>query len=71
MRRTAAPGLLDATTSLRAFTELPLAAPDARLLDASVGKVRDLPDPETWAVTLETGAGYILEDALADAFADP
>ncbi len=63
--------MLGATRSLRAFTELPLAAPDAAMLGASVSKVRDLPDPDTWAVNLQKGADYILEDALADALADP
>ncbi len=63
--------MLGATTSLRAFNELPIAAPDAELIDASISKVRDLPDPQTWAVNLQKGAGYILDDALADALADP
>lgn len=63
--------MLGATTSLRAFNESPIPAPDAELLDASISKVRDLPDPQTWAANLQKGAGYLLGDALADALADP
>ncbi|MDQ4038713.1 MAG: tetratricopeptide repeat protein [Actinomycetota bacterium] len=59
--------LLGATTALRRFVELPLAAPDAEMLEASIGKVRDLPDAQTWQANLEAGSDYSLEAALADA----
>lgn len=57
--------LLGATTALRLSAELPIAAPDAAMLELSISKVRDLPDLDTWRVNQRVGAGYSVQEALA------
>jgi predicted ATPase/class 3 adenylate cyclase len=58
--------LLGAAEELRRRAELPILLPDAALLEASVKKVRDHPDPETWAANRELGRGYTADDAIAE-----
>ncbi len=62
--------LLGATTALRGSAEIPIAAADAALLEKSISKVRDLPDPEAWEANVRTGSGLSLADALAQALRD-
>ncbi|MBA3338687.1 MAG: tetratricopeptide repeat protein [Geodermatophilaceae bacterium] len=59
--------LLGVSKALRASAELPISAPDAAMVEASVSKVRDLPDPEIWRANLGAGASYSLQEALATA----
>ena len=58
--------LLGASEELRRRAELPILLPDAALLEASVKKVRDRPDPETWAANMPLGRGYTADDAIAE-----
>lgn len=62
--------LLGAITALRESSELPIAAPDAAMLEAAISKVRDLPDTATWQDNLRIGSDYSLDDGLADALRD-
>jgi tetratricopeptide (TPR) repeat protein len=59
--------LFAATSAMRESAELPRAAPDAELLDASIRKVRDPSDPQVWTADVRTGSVFSLADALADA----
>ena len=59
--------LFGVTTALRRSAEIPIAAPDAVLLERSISKVRDLPDANTWAANVATGSKFSLHDALAEA----
>ena len=61
--------LLGASEELRLRAELPILLPDAALLEASVKKVRDRPDPETWAANVSLGTGYTVDDAIAEGVA--
>jgi tetratricopeptide (TPR) repeat protein len=61
--------LLGAAEELRLRAELPIQVPDATLLEASVKKVRDRPDPSTWAANVELGRGYTVDDAIGEAVA--
>jgi hypothetical protein len=58
--------LLGASEELRVRAELPILLPDAALLEASVKKVRDRPDPQTWADNVELGHGYTADEAIAE-----
>ncbi|CAN5320221.1 hypothetical protein BH20ACT5_BH20ACT5_16380 [soil metagenome] len=62
--------LLGATGALRESAELPMAAPDAVMLERSISKVRDLPDARTWSHNLATGSAYSMSEALAEALRD-
>jgi predicted ATPase/class 3 adenylate cyclase len=66
---TRAARLLGASEELRRRAELPIQVPDAVLLEASVQKVRNRPDPETWAANVEVGRGYTVDDAIAEGVA--
>jgi len=59
--------LLGASSAMRRSAELPMATPDLTLLEASISKVRDLPDAQAWQANLRIGSQCSLEDALADA----
>ena len=59
--------LFGVTTALRRSAEIPIAAPDAVLLERSISKVRDLSDANTWAANVATGSKFSLHDALAEA----
>ncbi len=61
--------LLGATTASRRSAQLPMAAPDAAMLEASIGKVRDRADADTWAANVATGSTFLLAEALDDALA--
>lgn len=62
--------LLGATNRLRAAAELPISAPDAATVEASIRKVRHLPDPETWSSNVREGSAYTLQEALTESLAD-
>ena len=59
--------LLGAMEAMRAQAELPLPPPDAAWLESVTAPVRDATDPAVWRQDVATGAGYSVEDALADA----
>lgn len=67
--RTARP--LGATRSMRAEAELPIADPDAVALQRAVDKVRLQTDADLWQRDLVLGAGYSVEDALAETLNAP
>ncbi len=65
-----APGaarMLGAAQAMRTKADLPIAAPDAAMLEQSIGKVRSQPDTRTWDINRDVGAGYSVDDALSDA----
>jgi predicted ATPase/class 3 adenylate cyclase len=57
--------LLGASQEWRVRAELPIQIPDEILLEASVKKVRDQPDPETWEANVAIGRTYSVDDAIA------
>jgi predicted ATPase/class 3 adenylate cyclase len=61
--------LLGAAGAMREKAELPITAPDAAILEKSMGKARSLPDADTWALNVRVGADYSVEDALREATA--
>ncbi|MEJ7705152.1 MAG: hypothetical protein WKF47_16560 [Geodermatophilaceae bacterium] len=63
--------LLGATRSMRAEAELPIADPDAVALQRAVDKVRLQTDADLWQRDLVLGAGYSVEDALAETLNAP
>lgn len=63
--------LLGAATAMRGKAELPLPAPDAAMLEKSIGRVRRLPDAATWDHNVRVGTDYSVDDALAEALNGP
>ncbi len=63
--------LLGAAQAIRDKGELPRPAPDAALLEQSIGKVRQLSDAETWDAEVGIGSDYSVDDALAEALGAP
>jgi hypothetical protein len=63
--------LLGASEAMREKAGLPIPAPDASLLEASMRKVRSRPDPDAWHRNVALGTGYDVQDALAYALPGP
>ncbi len=61
--------LLGASEALRVSADLPIQVPDAAILAISIDKVRDMPDPSTWAANTATGRAYTADQAIAEAVA--